>query len=468
MAETKARHIANLVEDDGDVKSAHLDNITVTPTAVSDQANTSTGYLDLPSGTSAQRPGTATSGNVRFNSTTGSLEFYDGTNWISTNLIPNINSITGTIYATASSTLTLSLTNATDTIDVKYYEGSTLLATESNVTVSSGSATSTVPSEVYGQTAGDTISIQIVNEDGTPSSNSINKTVATPPSGGTKTTSGNYHIHSFTTTGSSNFVNPIANLSIEYLVIAGGGAGGSAGAGGGAGGYRTNVSGQTSGANSSTEPALTLPAATYTITVGAGGAISGGNTGGQGNPSSISHSGITDITTVGGGGGGNFNSNPLSPTDGGSAGGQAATNGSAATPTANQGMAGASGTGGGGDTSGGGGGGAGEAGQAGTATTAGRGGNGLSNNITGTAVTRAGGGAGGGDARTTSGGVDGNSGGTGGGGQSYKTANGGVGQAGTDGTGSGGAGGTISSGGDHTVNGGDGGDGIVIIRYQLP
>ena len=26
MAETKARHIANLVEDDGDVKSAHLDN----------------------------------------------------------------------------------------------------------------------------------------------------------------------------------------------------------------------------------------------------------------------------------------------------------------------------------------------------------------------------------------------------------------------------------------------------------
>ena len=27
MAETKARHIANLIEDDGDVKSAHLDNV---------------------------------------------------------------------------------------------------------------------------------------------------------------------------------------------------------------------------------------------------------------------------------------------------------------------------------------------------------------------------------------------------------------------------------------------------------
>ena len=82
MAETKARHIANLVEDDGDVKSAHLDNITVTPTAVSDQANTSTGYLDLPSGTTAQRPTLDNAGGTRFNTTLGSLEFYDGTDWV--------------------------------------------------------------------------------------------------------------------------------------------------------------------------------------------------------------------------------------------------------------------------------------------------------------------------------------------------------------------------------------------------
>ena len=35
-----------------------------TPSAVSDQANTSTGYFDLPSGTTGQRPGTALNGMV--------------------------------------------------------------------------------------------------------------------------------------------------------------------------------------------------------------------------------------------------------------------------------------------------------------------------------------------------------------------------------------------------------------------
>ena len=100
MAETKARHIANLVEDDGDVKSAHLDNTTsATPTAVSDQANTSTGYFDLPSGTTAQRPGSPNAGNLRFNTDEESLEFYSGTAWAKTNEpTPLISSISGNIY----------------------------------------------------------------------------------------------------------------------------------------------------------------------------------------------------------------------------------------------------------------------------------------------------------------------------------------------------------------------------------
>ena len=62
-------------------------------------------------------------------------------------------------------------------------------------------------------------------------------------------------------------------LAVEYLVIAGGGGGGSqSGGGAGAGGYRTNVSGQTTGGGGSAEAAMALPAGTYTITVGAGGA----------------------------------------------------------------------------------------------------------------------------------------------------------------------------------------------------
>jgi len=52
-----------------------------TPAAVSDAANTSTGYFALPAGTSAQRPGSATTGMVRYNTTNSEYEVYDGSNW---------------------------------------------------------------------------------------------------------------------------------------------------------------------------------------------------------------------------------------------------------------------------------------------------------------------------------------------------------------------------------------------------
>ena len=54
---------------------------SATPAGVSDQANTSTGYFDLPSGTTAQRPVSATTGMVRYNSTLGIVETYNGTAW---------------------------------------------------------------------------------------------------------------------------------------------------------------------------------------------------------------------------------------------------------------------------------------------------------------------------------------------------------------------------------------------------
>lgn len=43
--------------------------------------SSSTGYLDLPSGTTAQRPGSPSSGMVRFNTTLGQVEAYNGTAW---------------------------------------------------------------------------------------------------------------------------------------------------------------------------------------------------------------------------------------------------------------------------------------------------------------------------------------------------------------------------------------------------
>lgn len=59
-------------------------NVSPTPADVSDQANTSTGYFDLPAGTTAQRPGSPASGMVRFNTTLGEPEWYDpaGSQWL--------------------------------------------------------------------------------------------------------------------------------------------------------------------------------------------------------------------------------------------------------------------------------------------------------------------------------------------------------------------------------------------------
>ena len=91
-AVTTAKLANNAVTDD---KST----ITVSPAAISDQANTSTGYFDIPSGTTAQRPSSPNSGYIRLNTTIGSLEFWNNGSWSQTNYVPTINSITGTILS---------------------------------------------------------------------------------------------------------------------------------------------------------------------------------------------------------------------------------------------------------------------------------------------------------------------------------------------------------------------------------
>jgi hypothetical protein len=106
--------------------------VSVTPTAVSDQANSSTGYFDLPVGTTAERPGSPTSGNMRYNTTTASFEGYNGTAWGS---IGGGASAGGAIYE---NTLTISanytLTTSTNGLSV----GPITVASGATVTVPSG------------------------------------------------------------------------------------------------------------------------------------------------------------------------------------------------------------------------------------------------------------------------------------------------------------------------------------------
>lgn len=274
-------------------------------------------------------------------------------------------------------------------------------------------------------------------------------------------TDGTYWYHKFTTVGTTSFT-PLTSLTVDYLVVAGGGSGavsnnGNNGTGGGgAGGVRCTV-GATGGGGSLESP-LSLTAQAYTVTVGDGGAsrTGTGNVGANG-----SNSVFATITAIGGGGGGYWNGTTHTVGTGGSGGGAGvAQNGTSKTGgagTANQGFAGGnSGTGASSGMGSGGGGGAGAVGSNGTSTAGGAGGTGITTNISGISATYGGGGGGADGNAQTSHGAGGAGGGTAGGDPSTSAA------TANTGGGSGGANATSGSG-----TSGKGGSGIVIIRYPV-
>jgi hypothetical protein len=250
------------------------------------------------------------------------------------------------------------------------------------------------------------------------------------------------------------------SYSVDFLVIAGGGAGGSNyAAGGGAGGYRTSTQSVTVGT-------------VITVTVGDGGASAGaigvnGVRGSSGSNSSISGSGLTTITSAGGGAGGTPQTNSAG-LNGGSGGGSAyadpvATAGSGNTPSTSPSQGNNGGTGSSPPSAapyygGGGGGGSSASGSNGTGSSGGAGGNGTASSITGSSVTRGGGGAGGSfDSGPNV------SGGTGGGGDGGGLRNGIAGTANTGG--GGGASGMATS--YSVYAGGAGGKGVVILSLPI-
>jgi hypothetical protein len=276
---------------------------------------------------------------------------------------------------------------------------------------------------------------------------------AAKATGGIITEDSQYWYHTF---GASGTFTPKQSLSCDVLVVAGGGGGGGGesqgpaggGGGGGAGGYLTSSN-------------FSLTAINYTVTVGAGG---------NGGPiftvgSNGSNSVFSTITSTGGGGGGRASGSATSAaSNGGSGGGGGGTSvgantnlGGAASPSG-QGNAGGNSVG---SRAGGGGGGANSVGQLTNANlVAGNGGSGLTSSINGISVARAGGGGGGVYNSGTAGTA------TDGGGAGGRYA---AGTAGTGNTGGGGGGGAGSDSGgspaDQRYTGGNGGSGIVIVRY---
>ena len=333
----------------------------------------------------------------------------------------------------------------------------------------------------------------LVTDDGLQSS------VPTPEyivaSGGTPTTDGDYKVHTFTGPGTfcvSAVGNPAGSATIDYLVVAGGGAGGYAnggGAGGGAGGLRYSASTYCNPTPCGGGAASSLPVAVagYPVQVGGGGpGVSGSPDYKQGTPGSNSvFTGTTTITSAGGGGGGGGCTPPTcaSPPNGAAGvnggsgggggktdnpgGGVATTAGVGNTPPVSPAQGRDGGTGGVPNPNiGGGGGGHSTDGQPGCGGSpgsrpndAGDGGNGSVVAINGTCAAYAGGG--GGNAEGQPAPAQG-SGGSGGGGAGVQTGS--SGNAGSINTG-GGGGGIDSVPAGQTS--GAGGSGIVIIRYKF-
>ena len=245
-----------------------------------------------------------------------------------------------------------------------------------------------------------------------------------------------------------------APLTVQYLVVAGGGSAGSSGtgrgasSGGGAGGFLEGT---------------TAVGSTLTVSVGAGGATTlflgnSENPGNNGTDSSIV--GANTVTATGGGGG--AGSQAVAPAKSGGSGGGGGWAGQSpgGTGILGQGFAGAStiGT----QYAGGGGGGAGGVGGPDGGTSVQIGGAGKTSSISGGSISYAGGGGSGGTGTIFGGNWIGGT-ATAGGGAGTVTGNGNAATVNLGGGGGGTAGGfaTTSTGG----TGGAGGSGIVILRY---
>ena len=250
-----------------------------------------------------------------------------------------------------------------------------------------------------------------------------------------------YRVHTFLTSGTLTVT---SGGSAEILMVGGGGSGGSSGPFGGGGG---------GGAGGLLIGSETLTTGSHSIAVGTGGDFISGNHI-PGNPGADSSA--FGLTAIGGGRGGSGNSG--GPTLGGSGGGQGAIANSVEFPDNVSGTAGQGNDGGQAlPPNGGGGGGAGAPG--GTPpdiSTAANGGDGLQSSITGSQVYYAGGGAGSGPTQgeTAINPARGVGGQGGGGGEGSID--------GVDGTGGGGAAGL-----SNVDRSGKGGDGIVIVRYEI-
>ena len=384
-----------------------------------------TGALALPKGTTAQRPATLITGMQRWNTTTGSIEVYDGAAW-------------GSVGGGGPGSLQSVQTTGFTAVSGSVYACNTTSAAFTVTLPAAPTAGSYVILFDYARTFG--TNNLTISPNGLKISGSTSNAVLTTNGASVSI------IYVDATQGwlaySSAFTSAVASYSASYLLVAGGGSGGYLNAnnvgtaGGGAGGVLATTS-------------VFIPGTAYTITIGAGG--SGAGAGTNGVSSSIS----TVATAIGGGYGAG---SAVGANSGGSGGGGGYGGSTGGSGTAGQGNAGGNNTNSGPYYPASGGGGAGAVGNNGSGAASGAGGIGVQSSISGTTTYYGGGGGGGvagGSSQVGAGGLGGGATGA----TSSSVNNG------TANTGGGGGGTGVPSSGGATNGGGNGGSGICIISY---
>lgn len=127
---------ATTIADDS-IATAKIANSAITavkmgsdaPLGVSDKTNSSTGYFDLPAGTTAQRPGSPGNGMIRYNTDSGKLEFYNASSatWSSVGGIAatggTVTNVGGYTVHTFNSSGTFTVTTGSGTVELLVVAG---------------------------------------------------------------------------------------------------------------------------------------------------------------------------------------------------------------------------------------------------------------------------------------------------------------------------------------------------------
>jgi ribosomal protein L35AE/L33A len=268
---------------------------SVTPAAVSDQSNTSTGYFSLPVGTTAQRPVSPNTGMIRYNTTESKYEVYTSAGWAY---------LSSTIYPY--------------NVDYLVVAGGGAGARHSGAGAGGGGAGGYKTATGFTLTPGTTYTITVgaggtTGADlaaGGDGNNSVFSTITSTGGGGGGAQNGNGR------TGGSGGGGTYQNGTGGAGTSGQGNNGGSStsgnsggGGGGGAGAVGSNSSGS-NGGNGGNGTASSITGSSVTYAGGGGGGTNGGTpgsggTGGGGTGANASGGNATAGTTnLGGGGGG--------------------------------------------------------------------------------------------------------------------------------------------------------------------